>query len=65
MEDHESLLRALQIFVAWAVCCVAYLYLRVAKTLPSGPYLPYGVFVLLVEVLGASATGIYGVHIAC
>lgn len=50
----------MQVYAIWAACCVAYMLLRVAKTLPAAPYLTYGVFVLLVEVLGASATGIYG-----
>ncbi len=48
-------------FFTWVLCCAAYMGLRIVKTLGGlGPYLPYGVFVLFVEMLGASATGIYG-----
>jgi len=49
------------VFCCWVLCCAAYLVLRVTKTLQGlGSLLPYGVFVLFVEVLGATATAIYG-----
>ena len=52
------------VYAAWAVCCVVYMGLRVVKTLQGlGTYLPYGAFVLFVELLGASATAIYGARL--
>ena len=51
---------------AVAVYCVAllfYLYVRMAHTLDLGRYLPYGVFVFLVEICGATTTLLYGTNL--
>jgi endoglucanase len=40
-----------------------YLYVRVAHTLDLGSYVWYGVFVLMVEILGATTTLLYGINI--
>ena len=40
-----------------------YLYIRVAKTLDLGQYFWYGIIVLVVEIMGASTTLLYGVNL--
>ena len=40
-----------------------YLYIRVAKTLDLGQYFWYGIIVLIVEIMGASTTLLYGVNL--
>lgn len=49
-------------FVFYIVAFFAYMFIRITKTLSGlGSYLIYGIFVLAVEVLGATTTFIYGV----
>lgn len=48
------------------IYCLAfcfYLYVRVTHTLDLGRFLPYGIFVLIVEIMGATTTILYGVNI--
>lgn len=40
-----------------------YLYIRVSKTLDLGQYFWYGIIVLIVEIMGASTTLLYGVNL--
>lgn len=48
-------------FLLYIVAFFAYMYIRITKTLSGlGSYLVYGIFVLAVEVLGATTTLIYG-----
>ena len=42
---------------------IFYLYVRIAHTLDLGGYVWYGVMVLMVEVMGASTTCLYGLNI--
>ena len=49
-------------FVYFCVLCF-YLYIRVSKTMDLGQYLWYGVIVLVVEIMGASTTLLYGVNL--
>lgn len=49
------------VFILYIVAFIAYMFIRITKTLGGlGPYLVYGIFVLIVEVLGATTTLIYG-----
>lgn len=51
-------------FFLYIVAFIAYMYIRVSKTLVGlGQYLVYGIFVLVVEVLGATTTLIYGTNL--
>ncbi len=34
----------------WFVAFIFYMYVRITKTMDLGPYLAYGIFVLVVEV---------------
>ena len=48
-------------FLFYIIALLVYLYIRIMKTLSGlGSYLVYGIFVLGVEVLGATTTLIYG-----
>jgi len=47
----------------YCVALVFYLWVRITKTLDLGRYLPYGIFVLIVEIMGATTTLLYGVNI--
>ena len=49
-------------FVYFCVLCF-YLYIRVSKTMDLGQYLWYGIIVLVVEIMGASTTLLYGVNL--
>ncbi len=48
------------VFSLWIFAFFFYMFIRVTKTLQLGSYIVYGIFVLGVEVLGASTTLIYG-----
>lgn len=58
--SRSSNLFPLQVFVAYICAFLGYMFIRVTKTLALGNYLVYGLFVLAVEILGASTTFIYG-----
>ena len=47
----------------WVIALIFYLYVRITKTLDLGPYLAYGIFVLIVEIMGATATALYGINL--
>ncbi|KAL3155246.1 hypothetical protein ABBQ32_013178 [Trebouxia sp. C0010 RCD-2024] len=49
-------------FAYFGVLCF-YLYIRVSKTLDLGQYFWYGIIVLIVEIMGASTTLLYGVNL--
>jgi len=52
------------VFVFYIVAFFAYMFIRITKTLSGlGSYLIYGIFVLAVEVLGATTTFIYGTNL--
>jgi cellulose synthase/poly-beta-1,6-N-acetylglucosamine synthase-like glycosyltransferase len=51
------------IMAFWFVAFIFYMYVRITKTMDLGPYLAYGIFVLVVEVFGASATALYGINL--
>lgn len=48
------------VFFLYICAFLAYMFIRITKTLQLGSYLVYGLFVLFVEILGASTTFIYG-----
>ena len=52
--------RCLQIFFAYIAAFLGYMFIRITKTLALGNYFVYGLFVLGVEILGATTTIIYG-----
>jgi endoglucanase len=52
-----------QVMVIYCFSLIFYLYVRVAKTLDLGRFLAYGIFVLVVECMGATTTLLYGVNI--
>jgi endoglucanase len=46
------------------ICALGfYLWIRIAKTLDLGQYLGYGIFVLCVEVMGATTVILYGTNL--
>ncbi len=47
----------------YSVALLFYLYVRMAHTLDLGRYLPYGIFVFLVEICGATTTLLYGTNL--
>ena len=49
--------------LVYCIALVFYLWVRITKTLDLGRYLPYGIFVLIVEIMGATTTLLYGVNI--
>lgn len=51
------------IMAFFLVSFVFYMYIRITKTMDLGRYLAYGIYVLIVEVLGASATLLYGINL--
>ena len=42
---------------------IFYMWVRITKTLDLGPYLGYGIFVLIVEIMGATSTISYGINL--
>lgn len=56
--------KGLTVFIIYILAFLGYMFVRITKTLGGlGSYLPYGIFVLLVEIMGASTTIIYGVNL--
>ncbi len=51
------------VMLVYCIALVFYLWVRITKTLDLGRYLPYGIFVLIVEIMGATTTLLYGVNI--
>jgi hypothetical protein len=51
------------VMLIYCIALVFYLWVRITKTLDLGRYLPYGIFVLIVEIMGATTTLLYGVNI--
>lgn len=47
-------------FFAYIAAFLGYMFIRITKTLALGNYFVYGLFVLGVEILGATTTIIYG-----
>jgi hypothetical protein len=56
----DSSLYQLQVFFAYIAAFLGYMFIRITKTLALGNYFVYGLFVLGVEILGATTTIIYG-----
>lgn len=40
-----------------------YMWVRITKTLDLGQFLGYGIFVLIVEIMGATSTISYGINL--
>ena len=53
----------LAIMVVYALAFLFYMWVRVTKTLDLGRYLPYGILVLIIEIMGATTTLLYGVNL--
>ena len=51
------------VFFVYLCSFVFYLWIRVAKTLDLGPYVAYGWYVLIVEMMGATTVILYGVNL--
>ena len=51
------------VFVFYICAFGFYLWIRIAKTLDLGQYLPYGIFVLFVECMGATTVVLYGTNL--
>ncbi len=51
------------VFVFYICALGFYLWIRIAKTLDLGQYLGYGIFVLCVEVMGATTVILYGTNL--
>ena len=51
------------VMAIYVVCFLFYMWVRVTKTLDLGRYLGYGVFVLIVEIMGATTTILYGINL--
>ncbi len=49
--------------LVYLIALCFYLWVRTTKTLDLGKYLAYGVIVLVVEIMGATATLLYGINI--
>lgn len=58
--DLESNFHQSQVFFAYIAAFLGYMFIRITKTLALGNYFVYGLFVLGVEILGATTTIIYG-----
>lgn len=53
----------LQFVTIYVFSLIFYLYVRIVHTLDLGKFLAYGIFVLIVEIMGATTTILYGVNI--
>ena len=51
------------VFVFYICAFGFYLWIRISKTLDLGQYVPYGVFVLFVECMGATTVILYGTNL--
>ena len=51
------------VFVFYICAFGFYLWIRIAKTLDLGQYLGYGIFVLIVECMGATTVILYGTNL--
>lgn len=51
------------VMLVYLVALVFYMWVRTTKTLDLGKFLAYGIIVLVVEIMGASATLLYGLNI--
>ena len=51
------------IMAIYVLAFLFYMWVRVTKTLDLGRYLPYGVLVLIIEIMGATTTLLYGVNL--
>ena len=49
--------------VFYTLAFAFYMWVRITKTLDLGQYLGYGIFVLIVEIMGATATISYGINL--
>ena len=51
------------VFFLYLCSFIFYLWIRISKTLNLGPYVAYGWYVLLVEIMGATTVILYGVNL--
>ena len=51
------------VFFLYLCSFIFYLWIRISKTLNLGPYLAYGWYVLIVEIMGATTVILYGVNL--
>ena len=51
------------LMVFYTLAFIFYMWVRITKTLDLGQYLGYGIFVLIVEIMGATSTISYGINL--
>lgn len=51
------------VFFTYLLALGFYMWVRITKTLDLGPYLSYGIIVLIVELLGSTTVILYGVNL--
>ena len=51
------------VMLIYLAALVFYMWVRTTKTLDLGKFLAYGVIVLAIEIMGATATVLYGINI--
>lgn len=51
------------VFFTYLMALGFYMWVRITKTLDLGPYLSYGIIVLIVELLGSTTVILYGVNL--
>lgn len=51
------------VFALYHAALGFYLWVRITKTLGLGPYTPYGIVILVLEIFGATTTSIYGMNL--
>ena len=54
---------SVKVMLLYCAALAFYLWVRIAKTLDLGKFLAYGVIVLVVEVMGAATTLLYGLNL--
>lgn len=51
------------VFLIYLVAFCFYMWIRVTKTLDLGQFVAYGIAILVIEIMGATATVIYGLNL--
>ena len=51
------------VFFIYIVAFCFYMWIRVTKTLDLGQFIAYGIAILVIEIMGATATFIYGLNL--
>ena len=50
-------------FIFYIIAFIFYMWIRISKTLDLGSALWYGIFVLVVEIMGATTVVLYGTNL--